>query len=42
VSAGPFALPAEVRARLDLWRAAGDTVVFTNGVYELLHRGHVE
>ncbi len=42
MSAGPFALPAEVRARLDLWRAAGDAIVFTNGVYDLLHRGHVE
>lgn len=39
---GPLELPAEVRARLDLWRAAGDTFVFTNGVYDILHRGHVE
>jgi D-beta-D-heptose 7-phosphate kinase/D-beta-D-heptose 1-phosphate adenosyltransferase len=42
VSGDLFALPAEVRVRLDLWRAAGDTIVFTNGVYDLLHRGHVE
>lgn len=24
------------------WRKAGETVVFTNGVFDLLHRGHVE
>jgi D-beta-D-heptose 7-phosphate kinase/D-beta-D-heptose 1-phosphate adenosyltransferase len=30
------------RAVLAAWRAAGDTVVFTNGVFDLLHRGHVE
>ena len=28
----------ELRAR---WRAAGKTVVFTNGCFDLLHRGHV-
>ena len=40
---GPaFALPVAARARLDLWRTAGDRLVFTNGVYDLLHRGHVE
>lgn len=38
----PFALPADAGARLELWRAAGDSIVFTNGVYDLLHRGHVE
>ena len=38
----PFALPEEARTRLALWRAAHDRVVFTNGVYDLLHRGHVE
>jgi len=37
-----FALPADAGARLELWRAAGDSIVFTNGVYDLLHRGHVE
>lgn len=37
-----FELPADARARLALWRAAGDAIVFTNGVYDLLHRGHVE
>jgi rfaE bifunctional protein nucleotidyltransferase chain/domain len=30
------------RATLADWRAAGQRIVFTNGVFELLHRGHVE
>ncbi|HTR96281.1 MAG TPA: adenylyltransferase/cytidyltransferase family protein, partial [Candidatus Acidoferrales bacterium] len=42
MSAGPLALPAPVRTRLDLWRGAGDALVFTNGVFDILHRGHVE
>mgnify|MGYP001765825518 CR=1 FL=1 len=33
--------PAE-RDLLAGWRAARETVVFTNGVFDLLHRGHVE
>ena len=37
-----FALPPEARAKLEVWRAAKARVVFTNGVYDLLHRGHVE
>jgi rfaE bifunctional protein nucleotidyltransferase chain/domain len=35
-------LPPQAATRLQLWRVAGDTIVFTNGVYDLLHRGHVE
>ena len=35
-------LPEAARAALDAWRAAGESVVFTNGVFDLLHRGHVE
>jgi len=38
----PFALPPEARAKLELWRAAKAKVVFTNGVFDLVHRGHVE
>ena len=38
----PFALPPEARAKLELWRAAKARVVFTNGVFDLLHRGHAE
>ncbi len=35
-------LPPEAAAKLALWRRANERVVFTNGVYDLLHRGHVE
>ena len=35
-------LTPEAREALARWRAAGETVVFTNGVFDLLHRGHVE
>jgi D-beta-D-heptose 7-phosphate kinase/D-beta-D-heptose 1-phosphate adenosyltransferase len=42
VSGAGFELPAEAHAKLRLWRAAEARVVFTNGVYDLLHRGHVE
>jgi len=38
----PFPLPQDARAKLQLWRAAKASVVFTNGVFDLLHRGHVE
>lgn len=42
MSGPPFDLPAGARTRLGIWRAAGEKLVFTNGVYDLLHRGHVE
>ena len=32
---------AEAVAFVERLRAAGQTVVFTNGVYDLLHPGHV-
>lgn len=35
-------LPDEARAALERWRAAGERIVFTNGVFDLLHRGHAE
>jgi rfaE bifunctional protein nucleotidyltransferase chain/domain len=35
-------LDADQRLRIEDWRAAGSRVVFTNGVFDLLHRGHVE
>jgi rfaE bifunctional protein nucleotidyltransferase chain/domain len=31
----------EILERREAWRAAGLRVVFTNGCYDLLHRGHV-
>jgi len=38
----PPLLSAAQHATLDAWRAAGERIVFTNGVFDLLHRGHVE
>jgi len=35
-------LEPSTRAALDAWRAAEERIVFTNGVFDLLHRGHVE
>ena len=35
-------LPEEVRREIEAWRAEGRRIVFTNGVFDLLHRGHVE
>lgn len=35
-------LPAAAREALAHWRAAGETIIFTNGVFDLVHRGHVE
>ena len=29
------------RARVEEWRAAGETIVFTNGCFDLLHVGHI-
>lgn len=28
--------------KLDLWREKGKTIVFSNGCFDILHRGHVE
>jgi D-beta-D-heptose 7-phosphate kinase/D-beta-D-heptose 1-phosphate adenosyltransferase len=33
--------PGEAAALADAWRRAGRRVVFTNGVFDLLHPGHV-
>ena len=35
-------LPPATRALTEAWRAAGERIVFTNGVFDLLHRGHAE
>ncbi len=37
-----FSLTPDARTKLHLWRAAKARIVFTNGVFDLLHRGHVE
>lgn len=38
----PDVLSSGEAATIAGWRADGDRIVFTNGVYDLLHRGHVE
>lgn len=37
-----FPVPPDARSKLQLWRAARARIVFTNGVFDLLHRGHAE
>ncbi|MCE9627076.1 MAG: D-glycero-beta-D-manno-heptose 1-phosphate adenylyltransferase [Candidatus Eisenbacteria bacterium] len=37
-----FVLPAEAASKLAIWRASDARIVFTNGVYDLMHRGHAE
>jgi D-beta-D-heptose 7-phosphate kinase/D-beta-D-heptose 1-phosphate adenosyltransferase len=34
-------LPADLLEKLDTWRAKGKQLVFTNGVFDLLHPGHL-
>lgn len=31
-----------LKVQVDAWQAAGDKVAFTNGCFDLLHRGHVD
>ena len=32
----------ELKFQINSWRDSGDKIVFTNGCFDLLHRGHVE
>ncbi|MGH7730960.1 MAG: D-glycero-beta-D-manno-heptose 1-phosphate adenylyltransferase [Candidatus Eiseniibacteriota bacterium] len=38
----PPVLSGAQRRTIDAWRTAGERIVFTNGVFDLVHRGHVE
>lgn len=38
---GVFYTRSELKEARARWRAAGQTVVFTNGCYDLLHPGHI-
>ena len=31
----------EAEAQIAVWKAHGETVVFTNGCFDMLHRGHI-
>ena len=33
--------PEVTKAKVDFWKSEGDKVVFTNGVFDLLHIGHI-
>lgn len=35
------AMNPKLAATLNRWKSKGDTIVFTNGVFDLLHAGHV-
>ncbi|MFM9985226.1 MAG: adenylyltransferase/cytidyltransferase family protein, partial [Flavobacteriales bacterium] len=35
------ATTAELQALCLQWKSAGDKIVFTNGVFDILHQGHV-
>ena len=42
LSAGEKVLdPARIQLRVAEWRASGETIVFTNGCFDLLHVGHI-
>lgn len=32
----------QLRRAVNIWRMKGDRIVFTNGCFDILHRGHVE
>ena len=34
-------LSTEIEATLQAWREQGESIVFTNGVFDILHAGHV-
>ncbi|MBT8340772.1 MAG: bifunctional D-glycero-beta-D-manno-heptose-7-phosphate kinase/D-glycero-beta-D-manno-heptose 1-phosphate adenylyltransferase HldE [Desulfatitalea sp.] len=40
-AAGKVADIPAAKAKVDAWRIAGDTIVFTNGCFDLLHPGHI-
>jgi rfaE bifunctional protein nucleotidyltransferase chain/domain len=33
--------PEDLLKRIEFWRAMGDRIVFTNGCFDILHRGHI-
>jgi D-beta-D-heptose 7-phosphate kinase/D-beta-D-heptose 1-phosphate adenosyltransferase len=38
----PLANRKKAKAIIDKWRAENKTIVFTNGCFDIIHRGHVE
>ena len=39
--AGKILTAAQLEFKLHLWRFRNDKLVFTNGCFDLLHRGHL-
>ena len=31
-----------LKTQVDSWKKSGETVVFTNGCFDIVHRGHIE
>lgn len=42
VTAKIIAQKQDAKCLLEKWQAAGDKIVFTNGCFDLVHRGHLE
>lgn len=40
-SSSPLYTKEEMKALTDKWKSMGETVVFTNGCFDILHRGHI-
>tara|TARA_Y100001968_G_scaffold279340_1_gene275215 strand:+ start:765 stop:1256 length:492 start_codon:yes stop_codon:yes gene_type:complete len=36
-----FALE-ELQSKIEKWKDAGDKIIFTNGCFDIIHRGHIE
>jgi len=34
--------PAQISEQVSEWKSKGNTIVFTNGCFDILHRGHIE
>ena len=32
----------DLEKQIEKWRSAGDKIVFTNGCFDILHKGHIE
>ena len=36
-----YTLP-DLERQMEKWKSAGDKIVFTNGCFDILHKGHIE
>jgi D-glycero-beta-D-manno-heptose 1-phosphate adenylyltransferase len=42
VTQGKIFEPAALKNRISMWRFLNEKIVFTNGCFDILHRGHIE